>query len=103
MQDLMEDGDGFSLMIGQPLRVTSGSADVTVAVGRTEDGQVLTETARADLAPDAREINTEAVYNFALDGEEQSLSAGAFVRFNPDNDPNASPDYGFGFKYQLRF
>lgn len=103
VQDLVKDGDGFSLMVGQPLRVTSGSADVTVAVGRTEDGEVLTETAKADLSPDAREITTEAVYDFSLDGETQSLSTGAFARFNPDNDPDASPDLGFGVKYQLRF
>lgn len=103
MQGLVEDGDGFSFMVGQPLRVTSGSADVTVAVGRTEDGQVQTRTARADLAPDAREISTEAVYSFALDDEAHDLSTGTFVRFNPDNDPDASPDIGFGVKYRLQF
>ena len=103
IQDLAEDGDGFSIMVGQPLRVTSGSAEITVPVGRTEDGEVLTETARADLSPDGREITTEAVYNFALDDASQNLSTGAFARFNPDNDPNASPDVGFGIKYQLRF
>jgi hypothetical protein len=103
MQDLVKDGDGFSVMVGQPLRVTSGSADITVPVGRTEDGKVLTEKARADLAPDVREITSEAVYSFALDDADHHLSTGAFVRFNPDNDPNASPDVGFGIKYQLRF
>jgi len=103
ISDLVDDGDGFSFMVGQPLRATSGSANITVPIGRTEDGSVLTETTRVDLAPDAREITTEAVYSFGLDDDRQDLSTGAFVRFNPDHDPDASPDVGFGIKYRLRF
>ncbi len=103
IKDLVDDGDGLSFMVGQPLRANSGSANITVPVGRTEDGGVLTETARVDLTPDAREITTEAVYSFGLDDEHQDLSTGAFVRFNPDHDPDASPDIGFGIRYRLRF
>ncbi len=103
MSDLVDEGDGFSVMVGQPLRVDSGSAEITISTGRTEDGEVLSKTARIDLAPDAREISTEAVYRFAMDDEDQSLAAGAFVRVNPDNDPNASPDVGLGIKYGIRF
>lgn len=103
MKDLVDDGDGLSVMVGQPLRVSTGSADITVPVGRTEDGGVLTETARTDLTPDAREIATEAVYRIALNHSDQELSTGAFVRFNPDHDPDASPDVGLGIKYRLRF
>ena len=103
MQDVVNEGDGFSVIVGQPLRVSAGSADITVPVGRTEDGGVLTESAKVDLSPEAREITTEAVYRFALDNESQSLSTGAFVRLNPDHDPDASPDIGIGFKYRLLF
>lgn len=103
VKDLVLDQDGFTFMVGQPLRVTSGSADVTVPVSRNADGDVQTETVRADLSPGRREIATEAVYrmNFGADGH--SLSTGAFARFNPDHDPDASPDLGVGIKYQLRF
>lgn len=103
MKDLVEDGDGFSVMFGQPLRVSTGSAEITVPVGRTEEGEVRTETARTDLTPEAREITTEAVYRFALDDDQHDLSSGAFIRLNPDHDPNASPDVGFGVKYRWRF
>ncbi|MEM9440478.1 MAG: S8 family peptidase [Pseudomonadota bacterium] len=103
VKDLVLDDDGFTFMVGQPLRVTSGSADVTVPVSRNEDGEVLTETVRADLSPGRREIATEAVYRMNFGSEDHSLSTGAFARFNPDHDPDASPDLGLGIKYQLRF
>lgn len=103
VKDLMTHNDGFTLMVGQPLRVTAGTAEITVPVSRTEDGQVRTETVRADLSPGRREIATEAVYKLDLGAEGHTLSTGAFARFNPDHDPDASPDLGFGIKYQLRF
>ena len=103
IKDLVDEGDGFSFMVGQPLRATAGSANITVPVGRTESGAVETESARVDLTPEAREITTEAVYRFGLDDDSHDLTTGAFVRFNPDHDPDASPDVGFGIKYRLRF
>jgi hypothetical protein len=103
VKDLVLDDDGFTFMVGQPLRVTSGSADVTVPVSRNENGEIQTETVRADLSPSRREVATEAVYRMNFGTEGHSLSTGAFARFNPDHDPDASPDLGVGFKYQLRF
>ncbi len=103
MTDLAEKGDGLSLMVGQPLRVREGSAEVTVPVARNLDGTIVQEGAELDLAPDGREIAIETVYNFALDGDNQSLSAGGFVRLNPDHDPDAAPDVGLGLSYQLNF
>ena len=81
VKDLVLDDDRFTLLVGQPLRVTAGSADVTVPVSRTEEGEVFTETVRADLSPDEREIATEAVYKMSLGAEGGVLSTGAFVRF----------------------
>jgi hypothetical protein len=101
--DVVEAGDGLTLMVGQPLRVTEGSATVDVPVGRTEAGGVITEKGRVDLSPGAREIATELTYRFALDNDAGSLSTGAFLRLNPDHDPNADPDVGVGLRYQLAF
>ncbi len=104
LRDVAADGDGFSLMVGQPLRITDGSATVDVPVSRSVDGQVQRESAEVDLAPEGREIATEAVYRFALtDASHQSLATGAFLRLNPDHDPNAAPDLGVGVRYQWRF
>lgn len=103
MTDVAQKGDGFSVMVGQPLRVTEGSAEVTVPVGRTEDGAILQEEATLDLSPEGRETAIEAVYKFTLDDDNQSLSAGSFVRLNPNHDPDADPDVGFGVSYKLTF
>jgi len=103
MTDVAEKGDGLSVMVGQPLRVTDGSADLTLATGRDVNGTLDQESATLDLAPDGREIAVEAVYNFALDDEDQALTAGSFVRFNPDHDTEADPDLGIGLTYKLSF
>ena len=101
--DLVEEGDGLSLMVGQPLRVTDGGAELTVPTERNQDGTLVQERATLDLSPDGREIAIETVYNVALDDENQALTAGSFVRFNPDHDPDADPDVGIGLTYKLKF
>ncbi len=103
MDELAEAGDRLSIMVGQPMRVERASTDLSVPIGRTEDGQVLTETRRVDLVPAGREIALEATYQFALDDEGTSFAAGSFVRLNPDYDPNTDPDVGIGFRYRLTF
>ncbi|MGI9492980.1 MAG: S8 family peptidase, partial [Geminicoccaceae bacterium] len=85
--DLIEESDGLSLMVGQPLRVTDGSAELSVPTARNQDGTLVQEGATLDLSPDGREIAIETVYNVALDDENQALTAGSFVRFNPDHNP----------------
>lgn len=103
MRNLAKEDDGLSLVVGQPLRVTEGSAEVTVPVGRTEDGRVQQKSGTLDLAPAGREIAIEAVYEVALNHPDQSLTAGSFLRLNPDHDPNAAPDVGIGLTYKFRF
>jgi hypothetical protein len=103
LRELAREGDGLSVMVGQPLRVTEGTATVTVPTGRTPDGRVLSEQATVDLAPAGREIAAETVYKLALGDGDQSLATGMFVRLNPDHDPDASPDLGLGMRYQWRF
>ena len=57
--DVAEDGDHLTLMVGQPVRVQEAKATLTLPTGRTEDGRVLSERRTVDLAPDAREIRSE--------------------------------------------
>ncbi|MGI9417081.1 MAG: S8 family serine peptidase [Geminicoccaceae bacterium] len=101
--DVAEEGDHLSLMVGQPVRVQEATATLTLPTGRTEDGRVLSERRAVDLAPDAREISLEATYQFALDDDDASLAVGTLARFNPDHDGDAEPDLGIGLRYSLRF
>lgn len=69
---------------------------------RTEDGRVLTEQRKVDLAPSGRELSLEASYQFALDDDRTALAVGGFARLNPDHDPSASADLGIGVRFGLR-
>ena len=102
MKDVMSEGDGLSFVVGQPLRVDGGSASVTVPTGRTETGEVLTKSGKLDLTPSSREVALEASYDFAL-SEGQALSAGSFVRLNPDHEDGSDTDVGVGFNYRISF
>jgi len=103
LADIASEGDGLTFIVGQPLRVSEGSADVTVPIGRTSDGRVIRERADLDLTPSGREIAFEATYDFSLAGDDQQLATGVFLRLNPDHDPDARPDAGIGIKYTLAF
>lgn len=100
-KDLATSHDRLTLMAGQPLRVDESSATLTVPVGRTEDGGVVTESGRVDLAPEGREIALEAIYSFDVSDDGDNLALGTFVRLNPDHDPNADPDAGIGLRYRM--
>ncbi|MEM7041227.1 MAG: S8 family serine peptidase [Pseudomonadota bacterium] len=102
LADIVSEGDGLTFVVGQPLRVSEGSADITVPTARTVDGQVIRESGTVDLSPSGREIAFEATYDFGLD-DDHDLAAGVFLRLNPDHDPDASPDAGIGVKYSLTF
>ena len=103
LADVLSGGDGLIVMVGQPLRVSEGSAEITVPTGRTVDGRVLRESGSVDLSPSGREIAFEAAYDFGLDHDDHDLAAGAFLRLNPDHDPDAAPDAGVGLTYKLTF
>ena len=55
-------GDGASLTVSQPLRVTEGSADLDVPYGLSADGRVLRHQQRIGLAPLGAETSLELTY-----------------------------------------
>lgn len=101
--DLVTEGDHLSLMIGQPLRVSQGRATLKVPVALDGNRRVVTETQSVDLSPDGREVAIESVYRFALGQENGQVETGAFLRLQPDHDPNAKPDIGVGLRYRKEF
>jgi hypothetical protein len=104
IRNLRTERDGLTLMIGQPFRAARAKATLTVPVGRTEDGAVVTERRRVDLEPAGREITSEATYRWSLDADHRhQIQAGAFARFNPDHDRDTPPDFGLALRYRHPF
>lgn len=103
-QDVAARGDSVSLMIGQPLRGRRASAALTVPVGRTSDGQVITDQERVDFEPSSREITSNLLYRRPLSADKAAeIALGGFVRFNPDHNAGQAPIVGFGLRYRWSF
>ncbi len=101
-RDVLRSGDGVTLLAGQPLRVASSRATVTVPTA-LQNGTVVTfDTQDIDLSAEAREIALEAVYTTPV-AVQSTVSLGLFGRLNPDHDANAAPDLGIGAKFAHRF
>ena len=62
--------------LSQPLRVESGSVDIAYPSARTSDRKILTESFRASLSPDGRQIDFEAGRGLASLQELEVGSAG---------------------------
>lgn len=64
----LRQGDVLSLTVTQPLAVTSGSAGFTAPVGRTDDGRIVYESGRVNLAPTGRETRLDVGWTTPLEG-----------------------------------
>ncbi len=89
--DVFRDGDRLGFLVNQPLRVTSGSAELAFATGRDPQRNVLNDSVTADLAPDGREVDVEAFYSLAL-AEQTTLAASAMLRAEAGHIESAEPE-----------
>jgi hypothetical protein len=81
-------GDRAGLTLSQPMRVSSGSARLTVPFALDLDGNVMTRNVTAPLAADGRELDLQGFYATTLkDGLK--VDAGIVARFEPDSQRNA--------------
>ena len=96
---VFRDDDLFGLLVNQPLRVTSGSAELAFATGRDQSRNLLIETFTADLAPDGREVDLEAFYSLAL-AEQTTLATSAMLRLEPGHIEGASPEGIFMLRFE---
>lgn len=104
IRDLSLKKDSLSLMIGQPFRGDHAKATLTVPVGRTAEGTVITEQQRVDLTSSAREITSEAVYRWSFGHHDaQEIGVGSFVRVNPGHNADKPPEFGAGLSYRWQF
>ncbi|MGI9494330.1 MAG: hypothetical protein ACR2QF_18220, partial [Geminicoccaceae bacterium] len=104
IRDLSTKGDGLSFIVGQPFRGDRAKATLTVPVGRTTDGTVVTEQQRIDLEPSSREFISEANYHWSFgQNGTQEISTGGFIRINPNHNAEEAPVVGLGLRYRWQF
>ena len=79
-------GDGASLTVSQPLKVTDGSADLDVPYGLGADGRVLRHQQRIGLTPSGSETSLELTYRINW---SKSLELGAYGAMRYEAGHNA--------------
>lgn len=89
------------VMVSQPPRIESGSARVTIPVGRTIRRQVLRETFRSDLGPSGRQIDLSATWLRDLGTAGEFLARAQLSRHpgHVDAEPESSLLAGWRFNY----
>jgi len=101
-RDLLRRGDGFGVILNQPLRVSSGSADIALTNGRDAAGNLSVTNFTADLTPSGRELDFEVFYNMAL-GAQTSLAASALLRHEPGHIADADNEGILALRLRRRF
>lgn len=86
--------DALTVSVGQPLRVETGRATLSVPVGRTRNGRVLRRSITADLEPSGRQIDVVAQWRRPV-GDDSEIRLGAGWSHQPGHDASADPDLSF--------
>lgn len=95
-------GGSLGLMAGQPLRVYSATASLTLPTSVNPDGTINVRSERVDMTPSGRELNLQLAYQAGL--FEGGLVQGWVIgRLQPGHDRDAPPDYGAGVKLSFGF
>ena len=88
--------------LSQPLRVESGSVEVSYPSARTPDRKILTESFRASLSPDGRQIDLQAGVILPL-SETSNLGAQAWISHNPGHIRHSPSIFGAAIAYRSNF
>ena len=84
-------GSILSFSLSQPLRVESGSLELSLPTGRTHDGMVTSTTLSAPLSPGGRQLDLTAKLEFPWLGGDVSL--GATRSRQPRHQRTAAPEW----------
>ncbi len=92
----------WGLVVAQPLRVTSGSANIRVATHTDVDENIYYSTRALDLTPSGQEIDLEGFYRANL-GEDMFIQTSAMLRHQPNHVANADSELimmtRFGYQF----
>lgn len=95
-------GDRLTVSFSSPLRVNSGTANLTVPVGVDSNGAIIKASQRVNLAPSGRQMDLGVGYNMALT-EKESLGFSTVGTLNPGNDASATAAVAVGVRYTKQF
>ena len=99
--DLWAPGDRAGVIANQPLRVTKGTATLSLATGMDGAGQVSATAVEAGLSPSGREIDLQAFYQRTTGA--LTLSASALVLRQPGHVRANGPEAAALVRLQLAF
>ena len=88
--------------LSQPLRVESGSVEVAYPSARTPDRKILTESFKAALSPDGRQIDFQAGVILPL-SKNSNLGAQAWISHNPGHIRHSPSIFGAAIAYRSNF
>ncbi len=89
--DAVTQGDRLGFLVNQPLRVRSGSAQLTLASSVDANANVSYRTVNAGLTPTGREMDLEMFYAAPL-AEKTSLNTSVMYRHEPDHVASADDE-----------
>ena len=92
----------FYVELSQPLRVESGSVEIAYPSARTPDRKILTESFRASLSPDGRQIDFQAGVVLPL-SKNSKLGAQAWISHNPGHNRRSPSIFGAAIAYRSNF
>ena len=92
----------FYVELSQPLRVESGSVEIAYPSARTPDRKILTESFRASLSPDGRQIDFQAGVVVPL-SKSSKLGAQAWISHNPGHIRHSPSIFGAAIAYRSNF
>lgn len=99
----LSEKDYIGLSLTSPLRISKGTAVFDLPTGRDYySDTVYRETYRANLKPDAREIDYALYYGKNINSQ-MKFKAETGVRVNPDHQQKASNDYQILFGFDWKF
>ena len=88
--------------LSQPLRVESGSVEFAYPSARTPDRKILTESFKAALSPDGRQIDLQAGVVLPL-SKNSKLGAQAWISHNPGHIRHSPSIFGAAIAYRSNF
>ncbi len=95
-------GDQFSVTLGQPMRVQSGSMGMAMSVGVDADGTPVMGSRAISLRPSGRETRADILYLSPLDRHAKWF-LGISVRNQPDHDRAATRETIIGAGIRATF